>query len=97
VIGDEQWLPVPNSPGYEVSSAGNVRSLDRIVIKSNGVYHTVAPRTLRIGVEPRSGLRCVKLCTGRAGRYRTVYIHRLVGELFGEAPANNGHPPASNG
>lgn len=37
---NEEWRPVVGYEGaYEVSDHGNVRSLDRIILKSNGVKY----------------------------------------------------------
>jgi NUMOD4 motif/HNH endonuclease len=32
----ERWRPIPGQPGYEVSDHGRVRSLDRVVLRSDG-------------------------------------------------------------
>jgi len=36
-ISDEIWKDIPNIPGYKASTLGNITSLDRQIIKSNGV------------------------------------------------------------
>ena len=87
----ERWLPVPRCrhrqcsghEGYEISDHENVRTLEHTIIRANGVRYTVAARIRRIGVDRRCGLRYVKLATGRRGRYHTVYIHRLMADVFG--------------
>ena len=30
---EERWLPIPGFPGYEASDQGNIRSLDRLIIR----------------------------------------------------------------
>lgn len=93
----ERWLPIPAHEGYEISDHGNVRTVNHLVVRSNGIRYTVAERIRRIGVDHRCGLRYVKLATGRRGRYDTVYIHRLMADVFGEtAPANINPPPANS-
>jgi hypothetical protein len=83
-LADERWLPIPDSSFYEISSRGNVRTVDHVVVRSNGYRYRVQGRMRRIAVDHRCGLRYVKLATGRRGRYRTVYIDRLVNDVFGE-------------
>ena len=94
---DEIWRPIPRHAGYEVSNRGNVRTVNRLVVRSNGIRYTVAARSRRISVDRRCGLRYVKLATGRRGRYHTVYLHRLMAEVFGDAtPANTEPAPANS-
>jgi len=95
----EEWRPIPGFEGrYEVSSYGRVRSVKRIVVRSNGMRYTVKDRIRRICVDKRNGSRYIKLATGVRGRYHTVYMNRLMADVFGtKTPANNGHPPANNG
>jgi hypothetical protein len=76
----ERWLPVVGFEGsYEVSDQGRVRSLDRVVRRSDG------------GTERRKGqmmFRCVhhsgytltKL--RKDGKARPVFVHVLVAEAF---------------
>ncbi len=33
----ETWRPVIEDDGYEVSNAGRVRSIDRVIVRSDGV------------------------------------------------------------
>lgn len=80
----ERWLPIPASPGYEVSSTGRVRSLDRILTRSNGWPYHVQPRLMRVSVHHITGLRQLRLATGVRGKHRTVYPDALVRELFGD-------------
>lgn len=71
----EDWKPVANWPGYEVSSLGNVRSLDRHI-------------TTRTNVRFYKGriLKPTKLKDGYNGvsfsGKRTYKIHRLVAQAF---------------
>jgi hypothetical protein len=80
---DEIWRPIPDSEGYEISNRGNVRTVNHLVVRSNGIKYTVAARTRRISVDRRCGLRYVKLATGRRGRYHAVYIRQLLADVFG--------------
>jgi NUMOD4 motif len=81
----ERWRPIPGSGWYEISSHGNVRTVDHITVRRDGSKYPVRGRLRRVCVDKRDGLKSVKLATGTRGRYRTVYIHRLMAELFGEA------------
>jgi hypothetical protein len=93
----ERWRPIPDSSFYEISSCGNVRTLNHVVVRSNGYCYRVQGRLRRIAIDRRCGLRYVKLATGRRGCYRTVYVHRLMADVFGEtAPANTNPPPANS-
>lgn len=87
MTADEQWLPIPDSHWYEISNRGNIRTVDHVVVRSNGYRYRVKGRPRRICVDKRDGLKSVKLATGARGRYRTVYIHRLLEQLFGEHKA----------
>jgi NUMOD4 motif len=100
----ERWLPIPDPEGYEVSDRENVRGVDRIVVRSNGVPYTVRGRAIRVQIHQPTGLKLVKLATGRRGRCRTVYIHKLMEAVFGgstsqqtstrpqQTPANSTRP-----
>jgi NUMOD4 motif len=93
----ERWHPIPGHEGYEISDHGNVRGLDRTIVRANGVRYSAKARIRRISVDRRNGLRYVKLATGKRGRYHTVYIRRLVADVFGETtPANINPPPANS-
>lgn len=78
---NEEWRVVEGHLGYEVSSAGRVRSINRIFIKSNGSKHTVRERILRGGVDSK-GYPTVML-SAEPGSHRTRYrIHKLVSVAF---------------
>lgn len=75
----ERWAPVLGYEGfYEVSDAGRVRSLDRI-IAWNGTSKLVTGRILR-GAQLADGKRRVPLC--RDGGYVNRLVHVLVLEAF---------------
>jgi NUMOD4 motif len=92
----ERWEPIPDSDS-EISNHGNVRTVDHVTLRSNGASYTVKSRMRRISVHEQSGLRYVKLATGRRRRYRTIYVDKLVAQVFGDkvaAPSPCG-PPAN--
>lgn len=80
----ERWLPVAGHEwGYEVSDAGRVRSIDRIVRRSDGVMRRYRGRILKPSPMAPGAYLIVGLGTG-AGRTKTV--HRLVATAFCPRP-----------
>lgn len=75
----ERWLPLPGYDGYEVSSFGRVRSLDRLVPHKDGRVRRQRGKILKGGVN-RYGRRHVTLCAGE--RYNSKTIAPLVLETF---------------
>mgnify|MGYP003602317769 CR=1 FL=1 len=74
------WRPVTGYLGiYEVSSDGEVRSLDRVVVRSNGVPVATRGKLLKPN-EDKAGYLYINLSAG--GRRRRVYIHQLVASAF---------------
>lgn len=72
----ELWRPIDAWSGfYEVSDAGRVRSVARVVLMSNGQRRRIPGRLLRL-VTPTKGSRGGSLprCTlSRPGRRQTYY------------------------
>lgn len=81
----EQWRPIPGYEGsYEVSDQGRVRSLDRLIIYSNGDRHHTKGR-IKSASDNGNGYLTVTLSRHNSDVRR--YIHRLVLEAFvGPAP-----------
>lgn len=76
LIQPEQWKPVVGFEGsYEVSDQGQVRSLDRVIMRSNGISQTLRGQMLKPCLN-RAGYPHVNL----SGRNRKV--HHLVLEAF---------------
>lgn len=74
------WLPVTGWEGYyEVSSEGEVRSLDRYVTLSNGGKRRYKGKRLSPGVN-RHGYPTVALT--RPGKRQTMKVHRMVLTAF---------------
>lgn len=46
---EEIFLPIIDCEGYEVSNHGRVKSIERVICKSNGKTQTVKERILRLG------------------------------------------------
>ena len=96
----ERWLPIPGYEGYyEVSDHGNVRSLNRWVLRADGRSHHYSGNPLVQSVD-RDGYRFVKL--NRDGKRRCKFVHRLVVEAFiGPVPeglvcCHNDNDPSNN-
>jgi hypothetical protein len=79
---EEIWKPVVGyESGYEVSSKGKVRSIDRQIMRSNGRKQTLTGRILVPVPNNQNRLR-VCLLTKESRRF----VHRLVGEAFLDNP-----------
>ena len=80
----EDWLPVHDYPGYEVSNLGRVRSIDRPVRVGHGAFRLRRGRILRARITA-GRYRGVSL--SRDGAIHPKFVHRLVLEAFsGPAP-----------
>ena len=75
----ENWLPIPDAPGYEVSDQGRVRSTERKVDRINGRSYRVRERTLKQTLTP-GGHHRVSLHIGVGTVSRLV--HQIVLETF---------------
>lgn len=77
--GDEVWRDVVGYEGfYEVSSLGRVRSVYRIVLRSNGSPMTIRERIVRDRAS--KGYRVVTLV--REGKFSHFTVHKLVMRAF---------------
>lgn len=75
----ETWLPVPGfEEFYEVSSAGRIRSLDRIVTQKNGMKRNKRGRLMK--TPPSGGYPQVNLCDG--AQQVNTRVHRIVAAAF---------------
>lgn len=79
----EKWLPVVGFEGaYEVSDLGRVRSIPRVILRSDGRLHRrqTGYRVLKTPAAGSGGYPEVNL--GHNGRKRVVTVHTLVLEAF---------------
>ena len=82
----EIWKDIEGYEGlYEVSNLGRVRSLDRVVVYSNGRKCLYKGRILKPANNTVGYFFCV-LC--KNGQKKKKYIHRLVAEAFIPNPDN---------
>lgn len=79
-IAPEEWRPVVGWPGYEVSTRGRVRSVERVVLRRNGTGQTIRGRVLKPATMKKSGHLQVSL--SHDGARRTYCVHTLVLEAF---------------
>ena len=81
----EIWKAHPEYTGVEVSTWGNVRTLDRIVPRKNGTYH-VKGRVLKQSDNVVNGYSQVHVTVD--GKQVMKYVHRLVAQTFLANPDN---------
>ncbi len=76
---NEIWLPIRGFDGYQISSVGNVRSVDRVEVNSLGISRNLKGREI-VKTKSKSGYMNVFI------RGRTFRVHRLVaGAFFGDS------------
>lgn len=74
----EQWAPIPDAPGYEVSDLGRVRGIDRVVHYRDGRTFRYQGQLLRPAINPVSGYPHVRL-KGRSRNVHTLVLEAFVG------------------
>lgn len=78
------WKPVPGYEGfYEVSDSGQVKSLERTLICSDGRPKTVREKILKPKTNKYGYL---SLGLWRSGKRKDAVVHRLVASAFLENP-----------
>jgi hypothetical protein len=81
----EQWRPVPEpefSDYYEVSNHYQVRTIEQLIMRSNGYPQTIRARIRRL--RDRRGGQSVTLV--HDGQRRSFFVHKLVEAAFGGEP-----------
>lgn len=76
-VADEEWRGIPSQPGYEASSMGRIRSVDRVIHYSDGRIRRYPSVLLKQCVVPSGHMQvsCEKRSVNRK-------VHRLVAEAF---------------
>jgi len=77
------WSAIPSCPGYEASIDGQIRSVERVKIRSNGWPHTTPERVLKLNPDSNGYLQFTPYANGKK---RSVQVSRAVYEAF------KGHP-----
>ena len=72
----EIWVSIPSLSGYEASSFGRIRSVDRLVLTKNGQTRRYSSKILSPSSKNQYGHLKVKTPNG------VKYVHHLVGEAF---------------
>lgn len=72
----EEWREIPTHPGYEVSSLGSIRSVDRWIENSKGHRRFYPGKVLKLSKQP-SGYRFLG---GRGVNF--LALHRAVADAF---------------
>ena len=76
----EEWRDIPNYEGaYQISSFGNIRSLDKYVRCKNNAIRMIKGRNLTPHINPE-GRYYISL--SRESKVRTFKIHKLVAMAF---------------
>ena len=82
----EIWRDIKGYEGlYQVSNLGNVKSLPRLLIYSDGQKHYYKEKILKPTNHSRGYLKVI-LCDN--GIHKQFYVHRLVAEAFIPNPFN---------
>ena len=85
IIIIECWAPIKGYEGwYEVSNAGNVRSVERVVTYKDGRKRTYPSVILKTRLH--NGYKMVNLNKNK--KCKEAYVHRLVAEAFKLKPKN---------
>ena len=83
---EEIWKDIEGFEGYyQVSSLGRVRSLDRIIIRRDGIQIHKKEKILKQAFN-EFGYNLVNLCKNNV--HKTYLVHRLVAEAFIPNPDN---------
>ena len=82
----EYWADIEGYEGiYQVNNLGNVRSLDRVIIRKNGKKLTIKGQHLKQHLNRRGYLR---INLRYQGKDKNSKIHRLVAKAFLSNPLN---------
>jgi len=75
----EVWKPIPRYKNlYQISSKGKVKSLARVIARSNGRPQSIKERLLKIG----SFGEYLSITLSKKGKNKSFFIHELVALAF---------------
>lgn len=89
---EEIWKDIPKHEGYQVSSWGNFRSVDRKIIRSDGKIKSFKGRQIKYKSD-KGGYFTYTLC-GYGSKNSHIKIHRIIAELF--IPNSNNYPSVNH-
>jgi len=75
---DEVWVKIPSLRGYEASSFGRVKSLERWILRSRGGTQRKREKILKFYLNGKY----LTVNISVDGKTRTHYVHRLIAEAF---------------
>lgn len=82
----EEWRDVKGYEGlYQVSNEGRVKSLERVIIRNDGVTQTIKEKMLKLTIDKDGYLIANISVNGITYKKR---VHRLVAQAFIPNPAN---------
>lgn len=82
---NEFWSPIKYYEGlYEVSNWGRIKSLEKVILYSNGRRYLYEEKILKLN--PSNGYRTISLVMNK--EKTTHMVHRLVAGAFKENPLN---------
>lgn len=77
-----EWKDIYGYEGlYQISNTGEIRSLDRKILYSNGKKTLHKGKNKEIQIRPRTNYRTINLYNSEK-KYRQLYVHRLVAAAF---------------
>lgn len=83
VMANEEWETIKDFPNYQVSTFGNIRSVDRISVRNGNECHLsgmlLKPRNVK-------GYLRVVLYNGTRNKKKAFLVHRLVADAFLDNP-----------
>lgn len=77
----EEWREIPSAPGYQVSSLGRVRSVDRTIVTKTGMIRRYKGQIIQFSSQNRMG-HPKGWVRESDGNRALRYLHHLVAEAF---------------
>lgn len=96
----EVWKSIPGWRGYEASTLGRVRSVDRVVKYTGGADRRLRGKVLKILWRKRDGYGCVNF--SRGGEVTVIRVHQIIARTFigvrpkGKHVCHNNGKPSNN-
>ena len=78
----EIWKIIDDYPEYEVSTYGNIRSIDRIFIDSIGRKYYKKGQLLKLKHQTKDGYTQIMVSLWSNKKYHRLLVHRLVAKAF---------------
>ena len=86
-IVNEEWKDIEGQEGYYmISNLGRLKTIDRVITKSNGFEYKLKGRVIKTHIDKDNGYERTTLPVD--GRRKTAFIHRIVAKAFIPNPEN---------